>query len=294
MPAPVSTLPLEATRELAPVDRQVSLERSTLLLQAPRAGEIVHRFDGYAVYFAYAGGACDVAQLDGRWKRRYVRSNTALFALPGREVRFRQVEPIELLVIAVEQACFGAAADQVAAPHSWSAHEVSDVDDEGVTALCLEMRRSLLADGPLALPYLDSLVGALIARLTCQFLVEPAGGPSLDAIAPATFARIVGHLDAHMGEPIRVSELAALAGLSRSHFSRAFQKMTGDPPQRFVMKRRLCRARDLIIDGRHSLSDVAALTGFASQSHLTHAFRAEFGTSPGRYRSQVPDAEATG
>ena len=74
-----------------------------------------------------------------------------------------------------------------------------------------------------------------------------------------------------------------MANLSRSHFSRAFQRMTGDPPLRFIIKRRICRARDLLSSDKGSLAEIAARTGFSSQAHLSTVFRKEVGTTPARY-----------
>jgi AraC family transcriptional regulator len=82
-----------------------------------------------------------------------------------------------------------------------------------------------------------------------------------------------------------VEDLAGLAGLTRSHFSRAFQRMTGDPPRRFILKRRLCRARDLLSAAETGIAEVAARSGFSSQAHLSTAFRQELGTTPARYRA---------
>lgn len=95
---------------------------------------------------------------------------------------------------------------------------------------------------------------------------------------------LVRQIEADLGERITVEYLANSAGFSRSHFSRAFQAATGEPPQEFIVGRRLCRARDLLSGTGHSIADVAAETGFTSHAHLSTAFKKRLGVSPAKYR----------
>ena len=82
-----------------------------------------------------------------------------------------------------------------------------------------------------------------------------------------------------------MNELADVAGLSRSHFSRAFQAATGESPQEFIIGRRISRARELLTDERHTIAEVAAAAGFSSQAHLSSAFKKRLGVTPSRYRA---------
>jgi AraC family transcriptional regulator len=84
------------------------------------------------------------------------------------------------------------------------------------------------------------LADALVTRLICHFLGEIDRSTPREALSPATIAQIAQHIDGNLSQHIDVAELASMARLTRSHFSRAFQRMTGDPPQRFIMKRRIC------------------------------------------------------
>ena len=52
----------------------------------------------------------------------------------------------------------------------------------------------------------------------------------------------------------------------------------------WVRIRRLEYAREALLDGRRSISDVALAAGFADQSHLTRLFRGHFGVTPAEYR----------
>ena len=73
-------------------------------------------------------------------------------------------------------------------------------------------------------------------------------------------------------------------GTHPSHLVRVFRREYGLPPHRYVVGRRLDRARPLLLAGM-PIADVAAATGFHDQSHLTRHFRALLGTTPGAFRS---------
>lgn len=90
-------------------------------------------------------------------------------------------------------------------------------------------------------------------------------------------------IDANLGTSIRLSDLAAVAGLSEFHFHRMFRTSRGTSPHKWVMMRRVNAARDRL-GGNGSISDIAAACGFSCQSHLTRIFKAQTGMTPAVYR----------
>lgn len=58
----------------------------------------------------------------------------------------------------------------------------------------------------------------------------------------------------------------------------------GVPPHRYIGEQRIHRAKELLLDGSRSITDVALDLGFASHSHFTDAFRKITGVTPSRYR----------
>lgn len=92
------------------------------------------------------------------------------------------------------------------------------------------------------------------------------------------------YLADHLAQPIRVSAMATALGVSRSHFSRNFRKLTGQSPQQYVLRARLKQARVLLRERSLSLADIARRCGFSSQSHLSRVYRQHYETSPSRDR----------
>ena len=81
---------------------------------------------------------------------------------------------------------------------------------------------------------------------------------------------------------VAATELEAVAGLSRYALSRHFRACLGTSPHRYLVMRRLDRARGLIRKGL-PLADAALACGFADQSHMTRQFKQAYGVSPGRF-----------
>ncbi|WP_324783528.1 AraC family transcriptional regulator [Streptomyces sp. H51] len=99
---------------------------------------------------------------------------------------------------------------------------------------------------------------------------------------PALARRLRELLDERVVEGLTLDEAAALLHAHRAHLVRAFSSAYGIAPHQYLMSRRVGRARRLLLDGRPP-GEVAALTGFYDQSHLTRHFRRLVGVPPGRY-----------
>ena len=98
-------------------------------------------------------------------------------------------------------------------------------------------------------------------------------------------ARIEDYVAANLEGDFGIRELAALAGLSRFQFARAFRASVGSSPHRFVMARRIERARAMLDHTDRALHEIAAATGFSDQSHLTREIKRRYGLPPGALRA---------
>jgi AraC-like DNA-binding protein len=99
------------------------------------------------------------------------------------------------------------------------------------------------------------------------------------------------YLEAHAVRGVRSEELERVTGLDRFALSRHFRAAFATSPHRFLLMRRLQRARGMIAAGA-SLADVAAATGFADQSHLTRHFKKAFGIAPGAWGNMIGSGRA--
>ncbi|HTO30204.1 MAG TPA: AraC family transcriptional regulator [Pararhizobium sp.] len=96
--------------------------------------------------------------------------------------------------------------------------------------------------------------------------------------------RTCEYLQAHSQRQVTSGELEKVSGLDRFTLARHFRTSLGTSPHRYLVMRRLERARDMIGSGR-SLVEIALETGFADQAHFTRHFKKTHGMTPGRWAS---------
>jgi AraC family transcriptional regulator len=98
-------------------------------------------------------------------------------------------------------------------------------------------------------------------------------------------ARKVRHyIDEHISDALSVADLAALFNWSEAHFSRSFKLAFGESPYAFVIRRRVERATQYMMETDFPLKDIALRCGFADQPHLCRIFRQSMGDTPAAWR----------
>jgi AraC family transcriptional regulator len=103
-------------------------------------------------------------------------------------------------------------------------------------------------------------------------------------LSPAALRRVQLFVEANLGRPMHLHDLAARAALSPYHFARAFKASAGMTPRAYVQRRRIEQAKQLLAASTQSLAQVAVEAGFGTQSRFTSTFRRETGFTPGEYR----------
>jgi AraC-like DNA-binding protein len=153
------------------------------------------------------------------------------------------------------------------------------VADDPVLA---ELLGEAFADFPQALEplALDAIVERLAGRLAARSDDRPRARRGSTAHRAVARARDVLAAEAH--RTVASEELEKVTGVDRFALARHFRAATGTSPHRYQIGKRLARAQKLIADGM-PLSEAAAATGFADQSHFTRHFSARFGLTPGRW-----------
>ncbi|MEQ8818240.1 MAG: AraC family transcriptional regulator [Thalassobaculum sp.] len=124
-------------------------------------------------------------------------------------------------------------------------------------------------------------LAAIVRRFGDGRAQDTGAGPAGSAGRLALYDDLV---TADLAVPLRLSALAAAAGVTRFQVIRDFKRTVGTTPGRYVRDRRVRRACDLIGEGL-PLAAVAAETGFADQSHMTRAFKTVKGVTPAAYRA---------
>jgi AraC-like DNA-binding protein len=93
---------------------------------------------------------------------------------------------------------------------------------------------------------------------------------------------VLRHIGENLNQPLTLSELAGMTGLSMWRFATVFREQMGIAPHRYICRLRVERAQALIREGV-TAANAASEAGFYDQSHLSRHFKSFVGMTPGQY-----------
>jgi AraC-like DNA-binding protein len=131
-----------------------------------------------------------------------------------------------------------------------------------------------------------------IALAFCSHVMRAYGNAAVPddvtsgGLSPWQLRRVLDFLSAHLSDDPTVAELARECGLSSGYFARAFRQTTGVTPHQWLIRKRVERARQLLLGNGLELADIALVCGFVDQSHFSRVFAKLEGDSPGRWRQR--------
>jgi transcriptional regulator GlxA family with amidase domain len=100
------------------------------------------------------------------------------------------------------------------------------------------------------------------------------------------FQGLLSHIEANLATPLRVPDLAAQMHLETAYFSQLFKSHFGQPPARYIRRRRIERAMELLLRTPDTLERIALACGFCDPYHLAKVFKQEAGIPPGAFRKR--------
>ncbi len=94
---------------------------------------------------------------------------------------------------------------------------------------------------------------------------------------------ILDFMDENYMYDLSIEEIASFTGRSLSTFKRDFKKISGLPPEKWLIRRRLEAAQNMLRETGKSVTDVYVEVGFKNMSHFSTAFKKQFGVAPSHY-----------
>ena len=146
--------------------------------------------------------------------------------------------------------------------------------------LIRELRRELAE----AAPGYEAASLALLTGLIVHVSRCHAGPPAARGAALLRVGEVISRIERDYAEPLTLSGLAAVAGMSQNHLLRLFRAATGSTPIEHLLKVRLRRAAALLRSGTLTIGEIAARCGFNDSNYFAKKFRDLYGESPRSYR----------
>ena len=130
---------------------------------------------------------------------------------------------------------------------------------------------------------------------TRKALAEEQGGTGVHGVAPASkhlqaVERAVAYLREHLASPLTLDDVAAAVAMSKFHFARVFEQLTGTPPRCFLACLRIEQAKRILHSTDIPVTDVCLEVGYASLGTFSQAFSDIVGVSPSAYRRVSKEA----
>jgi AraC-like DNA-binding protein len=116
--------------------------------------------------------------------------------------------------------------------------------------------------------------------------LPPGHSGWLSGLRDPHISRALTLIHSRYAEDWTTDALAREAGLSRSAFADRFTSLIGDPPMRYLSRRRMNAAANLLREGKHNNANIAYAIGFNSEAAFNRAFKKEFGTPPASWRRE--------
>lgn len=179
------------------------------------------------------------------------------------------------------------------APLDSEAYSHGSATLQSVVHLLSEVARTLAGHNEEARKYILRASALLRAEADLQNGNTPptTSEPRRRQLAPWQVARVLRFIDANLADKIGPQDFAGLTRCSTSHFARAFRATVGEAPYAYLIRRRVERAKEMILGTDLPLAQVAIDCGLADQAHLTRLFTRMVGVSPGAWRrAHVPNA----
>lgn len=151
---------------------------------------------------------------------------------------------------------------------------LSDTDGEVGRALC-----SLTAAGHAEFSLIMGRLWGVLHAMTAGRMQETGGGS-------AYVRKCEAYMRMNLHKKIRVTELAAYAGINRSYLSRIFREQKGQSPQQYLLKLKMETAAQHLKKKGISIKEAALCVGYDDPLEFSKQFRRYFKVSPGRWRKQ--------
>lgn len=253
-------------------------------LQAPN--ESIYCFSTYTVIVSLGPARFTQWRFDGSKLESdtIVPGCISIFA-PGQELWVRWHDKCENIVLTLDDAALLRTAEEFQLKDGISLGQNPVIDDQLVVQMALALKKEATQALPHASLYGDQMSGMLLHHLLRNYpdrtrqSVFFRGG-----MTPRNLRRVTDYIEDHLHEDIKLAELASLVATTPQHFSRCFREEMGLPPYRYVLKRRLARAKDLLRQTKLSVGDIALAVGYDSPSHFSKLFRQNCRLTPNQYR----------
>jgi AraC family transcriptional regulator len=194
--------------------------------------------------------------------------------------------PVQIQMMALEGAWFRQLFSETASTSGLDLEmlSVNSWRDPFLSNLIERIWNKIGAERDASQAWVDAAVMLMVKTLAEKTCSTVPVGQRVKRLSQVQMTRVYEFVAANLAEPLGIAELAGIANLSPYYFARAFKQTRGQTPHQYIVMCRINRARELLAATKMTLSEIAYVTGFSSQAHMTTRFREAMGLTPGALR----------
>ena len=195
--------------------------------------------------------------------------------------------PTHRLAVAIHPRLLVSALDETMHESDIELSEHWNLNDPQITAVLLAMTTDLNEGSPAGRLYGDALGTALAIHLLHRYAVRRRTPAAYCGGLPGfRLRRVLDFVGENLAEEISLQQLADIAGMSPHYFAQLFKQSTGFSPHRYVLSRRVERAKEKLAGSRRgNVTEIGLEVGFQNPSHFARIFQKFVGISPSRFQS---------
>jgi AraC family transcriptional regulator len=202
------------------------------------------------------------------------------------EVRWKG--PTHRVAVAIHAGLLANALDEAAHERNIELTEHWNLTDQNIMAVLLAMTTDLETGSPAGRLYGECLANALAVYLLDRYSVRRYTPVAYKGGLPGyCLKRVLDHIGDNLAEDLSLAQLAAIAGMSPHYFAELFKRSTGHAPHRYVLLKRIERAKQGLRDTERSIVEVGLEAGFQNPTHFARMFRKFVGASPSQFQLEA-------
>jgi len=189
------------------------------------------------------------------------------------------------ILVTLEPRLLTGGLEQTAHRHDLDLETHWQLNDRHLASLILALQADMEDGCPAGRLFGESLGTAIAVYLARRYAAVRSGAPARGGLPAYRLRRVSDYIASNLDKELSLADLSALSGVSPHYFGELFRQSTGMSPHRYVLVRRIERAKELLRNRMLNVLDVAVQTGFSDQSHFTKVFRRIAGATPSQYRA---------
>jgi AraC family transcriptional regulator len=287
---PVEELPLYAPGELK-LD-SLAVGRADFRLRVFRYAPsdiAVPPSENFLIVVYREGATVMNRRVTGAWKQEHVGRGVATLLTRAEPSNWRWNNDIEVSHFYISPALMAKTASEAfdRDAEAVELHDLVRADDPALSWISDQMVEEVAAGGPGGRLCYDALALQASVHILRKYAAVQFKLPCSQGRFRPQHARLIeDYIEANLSRNITLDELANICNLTPVQFARKFCAHYRMRPHAFVLSRKVERAREHLRKDRLALKEIALLSGFSDQSHLTRIFRRQMNLTPAEYRRQ--------